>query len=163
MFCFLFLASQSSKTVLSYTIAAALMEEWNTHTFWLGFLLGFQVPTFCHPLHLSNDDQSPAHFWKTHGLLGIFNCLETELKDPAASPSLPGKTLRAGLMPSFTGLKSQYVPVQRWLNSSGEKAVQSQGHMALTAGQKLSGLKLLWNHHELLLWDPDILQWGSTK
>lgn len=133
-------ARQHAVRALSYTIAAALVEEWNIHTFWPGFLLRFRVPTSCHPLHLSNDDQSPARFSKINSLLGIFNCLETELKDLAASLSLPGKPLRPGLMPSLTGLKSLCVPVQRWLNSSGEKAFQSQGHMALTAGQKLSGL-----------------------
>lgn len=156
-------ARQHAIRALSHTVAAALVEEWNIHTFWPGFLLRFQMPTFCHPLHLSNDDQNPADFSKINSLLGIFNCLETELKDPAASPLLPGKPLRPGLMPSFTGLKSQCVPVQRWLNSSGEKAVQSQGHMALTAGWKLSGLKLLWNHHELLLWNPDIPQQSRTQ
>lgn len=84
------------------------------------------MPTFCHPLHLSNDDRSPARFSKINSLLGIFNCLETELKDPGASPSLPGKPLRPGLMPSFIELKTQCVPVQRWLISSGEKAVQAK-------------------------------------
>lgn len=101
------------------------------------------MPTFCDPLHLSNDGQSPAHFSKINILLGIFTCLETNPKDPAASPLLPGKHLRSGSVPSFTGLRSRCAPVEKWLNSSGEKAVQSQGHMALTAGRKLAGLKLL--------------------
>lgn len=73
-----------------------------------------------------------------NSLLEVFDCLKTELKDAAACSSLPGKPLKPGLMLSITGLKSQCVPVQRWLNSSGEKAVQSQGHMALTAGWKLA-------------------------
>lgn len=79
----------------------------------------FQVPAFCHPLHLGNDDQSPAHFSGINILLGVFDCLRTDLRDAAA----PGKPPGPGLMLSVTGFKPQRVPVQRWLDSSGEKAL----------------------------------------
>lgn len=138
---------------------AALWEEWNIHTFWLGILLRFQVPTFCHPLHLSNTSWSSARFSKINSSLWIHECLEAQPKD-AAAPSSQGRPsgqcwfshLLTYWNPNVSQCGGGWIP-------AGSEAIQRQRHMALPAAGKLSGSELLWSHHELWLKDPDILHW----